>query len=76
MLDTIKDDLIKGTLLFLEETRLMDVDGKELKKFPNGVYCLYLGYSRSTKLHLLLCEDRVFSLNGYGILTKTFIIQN
>lgn len=76
MLEEYIDDITKGTLLFLEETRLMDVDGKEFKKFPNGVYCLYLGYSRSTKLHLLLCEDRVFRLNGYGILTKTFIIQN
>ena len=76
MLEEHIDDITKGTLLFLEATRLMDVDGKEIKKFPGGVYCLYLGYSRNIKLHLLLCEDRVFRINSYGIITKTFIIQN
>ena len=77
MLDSLIDDITKGTLLFLEEkARLMSVDGKTIKTFPKGSYCLYLGYSRDIDLHLLFCEGEVFRLNGYNLMTKTYIIQN
>ena len=77
MLDSIKDDLVKGTLLLLEEnSRLMKIRGTYYKIFPKETYCLYLGYSRDINQHLLLCEGEIFRLNGFKLMTKTYIIQN
>jgi len=77
MLDTLEDDITKGSLLFLEiNTKLMSIDGKTIKTFSKGSYCLYLGYSRDINLHLLFCEGEIFRLNGFNLMTKTYIIQN
>jgi hypothetical protein len=54
----------------------MSTDGKYIKTFPKGAYCLYLGYSRDIKLHLIFCEGEVFRLNSFKLMTKTYIIQN
>jgi hypothetical protein len=77
MLDSLEDDITKGSLLFLEEkARLMSTDGKYIKTFPKGAYCLYLGYDRDIKLHLIFCEGEVFRLNSFKLMAKTYIIQN
>ena len=77
MLDSIKDDLVKGTLLLLEEkSRLMKINSEYYKIFHKETYCLYLGYSRDINQHLLLCEGEIFRLNGFKLMTKTYIIQN
>lgn len=77
MLDNIHEDLIKGTLLFLEEkSRLMSAEGNAIKTFNDGAYCLYLGFSKHNKFHLILCDNQIFRLNGFKLMTKTYIIQN
>ena len=77
MLDSLEDDITKGTLLLLEEnSRIMNISGKKYKIFSNKTYCLYLGYSRDINQHLLLCEGEIFRLNGFNLMTKTYIIQN
>ena len=77
MLNTLEDDITKGTLLLLEEkSRIMNISGKKYKIFPKETYCLYLGYSRDINQHLLFCEGEIFRLNGFNLMTKTYIIQN
>ena len=77
MLDSIKDDITKGTLLLLEEkSRLMKISGKYYKIFHKVTFCLYLGYSRDINQHLLFCEGEIFRLTGFKLMTKTYIIQN
>ena len=77
MLDSLEDDITKGTLLLLEEkARIMNISGNKYKTFPKETYCLYLGYSRYIKQHLLFCEGEIFRLNGFNLMTKTYIIQN
>ena len=77
MLDSLKDDITKGALLLLEEkSRIMNISGKKYKIFTKETYCLYLGYSEDIRQHLLLCEGEIFRLNGFNLMTKTYIIQN
>ena len=77
MLDSLEDDIMKGTLLLLEEkARIMNISGNKYKTFTRETYCLYLGYSRDINQHLLLCEGEIFRLNGFNLITKTYIIQN
>ena len=77
MLDSLEDDITKGALLLLEEkARLMKINGKRYRIFLKEAYCLYLGYSKAIDQHFLLCEGEIFRLNGFNLMTKTYIIQN
>jgi len=77
MLDSLEDDITKGSLLFLEEkSRLIAFNEKKYKIFSKGAYCLYLGYSKYINQHLLFCEGEIFRLTGFNLMTKTYIIQN
>ena len=75
MLDSLEDDIVKGSLLFLEEkSKLMSKNGKFIKKFSKGEYCIYLGFSREIRVHLLLCGSEIFRINSFNLVSRTYIV--
>ncbi len=70
------EDLTRGTLLLLDaNTTLVKINKNKGRIFKKKTYCLYCGYNSNVKKHILLCENDLFSIDSFKLISKTFIIQ-